>query len=271
MNDSQIAQYLKRIQLDDFEVNLGGLKRLQEQHTIHIPFENLDIVVGRAIALNPERLFDKIVLNNRGGYCFELNILFAELLNSLGFSVQPVLGRVWFSNPLNTPPRNHLAYLITLEGKTFVCDVGFGGLVNRFPLDIHTSDPVDDKDGMVRVVPIHEGEFMVQRQTEKGWENQYSFEEVEISKDDIEIAHYYMSTHPNSHLIKHKCVGRNTEHGRIGLFNNKFTLRKGMKIVNRNRVEFGDVWLTLLKNEFSIDLDFTEEELAVLLEQHVLS
>jgi N-hydroxyarylamine O-acetyltransferase len=267
MTDSEITQYLSRIKIDACNADLAGLMKLQEQHTENIPFENLDIVVGREISLDYHRLFEKIIRKNRGGYCFESNILYAKLLKALGFSPQPVLGRVWLSNPKRIPPRNHLAYLVELDGKTYLTDVGFGGLITRIPLDINLSSPVHDKDGLMRVVQLNEREFMVQRQNEKGWANQYSFENIEISRRDIEISHYYMSTNPESHLYYHKCIGRNTKEGRIGLFNNKMSTRKGIKVVKKKRVEFGDEWLEIIKNDFSIDLDFSEEELRTLFEK----
>ncbi|MFT6707903.1 MAG: arylamine N-acetyltransferase, partial [Flavobacteriales bacterium] len=220
MKDTEIAKYLSRMKIDDCNPNLEGLTKLQEHHMENIPFENLDIVVGRNIALDYPHLFDKVVIKKRGGYCFELNTLYAELLKSLDFSPKPVLGRVWLSNPKGTPPRNHLAHLVDLGGKTYVTDVGFAGLITRIPLDINVTAPVNDKDGLVRVVPIADHQFMIQRQTEKGWTNLYSFENVEISEEDIHISNYYMSTHPKSHFCCHKFVGKNTKEGRIGLFNN---------------------------------------------------
>lgn len=267
MKDPAITKYLSRIKVDDCNSDLLGLTNLQEQHMENIPFENLDIVVGRAIALNQEHLFDKLITGRRGGYCFELNLLYAELLKSLGFAPKPVLGRVWLSNPKGTPPRNHLAHLVELDGKTYVTDVGFGGLITRIPLDINVSTPVDDKDGMVRIVEFADHQFMIQRQNEKGWASQYSFENVEISTEDIAISNYYMSTHPNSHFFYHRFVGRNTKEGRIGLFNNKMSTRVGMKVVDKKRVDFGGDWLEVIKKEFSLHLDFSEKELTVLFEK----
>jgi arylamine N-acetyltransferase len=269
MKDSEISKYLSRVKLDDCNSDLDGLTKLQEQHMENIPFENLDIAVGRKIELDHRHLFDKMILKNRGGYCFELNTLYAELLKSLGFSPKPVLGRVWLSNPKGLPPRNHLAYTVNLEGKTYITDVGFGGLVTRIPLDINVSSPVNDKDGAVRILPLADHQFMVQRKTEKGWASQYSFENVEISEEDIYIANYYMSTNPRSHFCRHKFVGKNTKEGRIGLFNNKIAIRKGMKMVNKKRVEYGEDWLGIVKNDFSIDLDFSKEELLVLFENNL--
>ena len=229
----------------------------------------MDIVVGRKIALDILHLFDKIVIKKRGGYCFELNILYAELLKSLGFSSKPVLARVWLSNPKRTPPRNHLANIVDLEGRTYVTDVGFGGLISSIPLDINVSSPVNDKDGMVRVVPLADHQFMIQRHNEKEWTNLYSFENVEISEEDIDISNYYMSTNSKSHFFYHKFVGRSTKEGRIGLFNNKVSIRKGIKVVDKKRVDFGVDWIETIKNEFSLNLDFSENELNVLFENNL--
>ncbi len=271
MKDPEISKYLSRIKLDDCNPNLASLKELQEHHTENIPFENLDIVVGRSIALNYAHLFDKVILKQRGGYCFELNTLYAELLKSLGFSSKPVLGRVWLSNPKKMPPRNHLAHLVDLDGRTYVTDVGFGGLISSIPLDINIESAVNDKDGLVRVTKFGDHQFMIQRHTEKGWTNLYSFDNMEISEEDIEISNYYMSTHPNSHLHFHKCVGRNTKEGRVGLFNNKFSIRKGIKLMKSKRIEYGDNWTELLNTEFSLNLDFSEKELNVLFEKELRS
>ena len=268
MNDPEIAQYLKRIKLNHCLPNLEGLTQLQDHHTKHIPFENLDIVVGREIALDLPHLFEKVIIKKRGGYCFELNTLYADLLKSVGFSLKPVLGRVWLSNPLNTPPRNHLAHLVDLEGKTYVTDVGFGGLMTRVPLDINDSSPVHDNIGQVRVIPFTDHQFMIQRETEKGWTNQYSFENIEISEEDIHISNYYMSTHPKSIFYSHKCIGKNTKDGRLGLFNNKISIRKGIKVVDKIRLDLKQDWLEAIKNEFSLQLDFSERELNILFKEN---
>lgn len=266
MNENEITSYLSSIKLDNCAANLEGLKRLQAQHMENMLFENLDIIVGRKIALDTPHLFDKMILKKRGGYCFELNTLYAELLKSLGFFPQPVLGRVWLSNPKSTPPRNHLALLVKLEGKTYVTDVGFGGLVSRIPLNIHVATPIKDKDGLVRIIPFRDHQFMIQRQTTKGWSHLYSFETVEISEEDISISNYYMSTNPNSHFFYHKFVGKNTVDGRIALFNNKISFRKGVQIMDKRRVAYGQDWLDILADEFSLLLDFSEGEMERLFE-----
>ncbi len=267
MNDADIFQYLKRIGLTDCSADLSGLTKLQHHHLENIPFENLDIVVGRKIKLDYLHLFEKVVLKKRGGYCFELNTLYADLLKYLGFNPRSVLGRVWLSNPKVTPPRNHLAFLVDLGGRTYLTDVGFGGLVARVPLDIECSSPVNDQDGMIRIVPFSNHQYMIQRETENGWADQYSFENLLISKEDIAISNYYMSTHPNSHFYEHKFVGRNTKEGRMALFNHKISIRKGNKVVDKKRVEYGEDWLAIIRKEFELNLDFSKRELKTLFKE----
>ncbi len=269
MKEHETSNYLSRIQLTDCHTNLEGLTKIQGNHMEHIPFENLDIVVGRDIELGYQNLFDKIITRKRGGYCFELNTLYAELLKSLDFSFKPILGRVWLSNPQKLPPRNHLAHLVELDGNTYISDVGFGGLISSIPLDIHISTPVYDKDGLVKVSPLGQHQYMIQRFNDKEWTNLYSFENIEISEEDISISNYYMSTHPNSHFYHHKFVGRSTQEGRIGLFNNKISTRKGIAVVGKKRIDFGEDWIKIIKSEFSIALDFTEQELNILFERNL--
>jgi len=271
MNDADITKYLERINLTDCTTDLAGLTKLQNHHLENIPFENLDVVVGRQIKLEYSHLFEKIIIKKRGGYCFELNTLYICLLKHLGFHPKPVLGRVWLSNPKVTPPRNHLAYLVDLDGRTYLTDVGFGGLVARVPLDIQVSIPVSDSDGMIRIVPFSNHQFMIQRETENGWEDQYSFENLLISTEDIAISNYYMSTHPNSHFYFHKFVGRNTQDGRIGLFNHKMSIRKGIKIIGKKRVAYGEDWLKTIRKEFELDLDFSKKELERLFKEESLT
>ena len=267
MNHQKVAQYLNRIKVSDCHPTLEGLTKLQKHHMEHIPFENLDIVVGRKIILDLPHLFEKVIIKKRGGYCFELNTLFAVLLKAIGFSPKPVLGRVWLSNPLKTPPRNHLAHLVALEGKTYITDVGFGGFMTRIPLDIYVSTPIRDNVGMIKVIQIDDHQFMIQRETEKGWTNQYSFENIEISKEDIHISNYYMSTNPKSIFYSHKCIGKNTKDGRLGLFNNKISIRKGIKVVDKIQLDLGKDWLEAIKNNFSLQLDFSKRELDILLKK----
>lgn len=104
-----------------------GLAQLQEAHLLNVPFENLSIHYGQPIDLSVDKLYQKVVLQKRGGFCYELNTLFSQLLNSLGFKTQLVSGRV-YSNDKEAygPEFDHLTILVHLPDKSYITDVGFG-------------------------------------------------------------------------------------------------------------------------------------------------
>ena len=264
MNNTKVRQYLEKLQLSKVETTYAGLRALQEQHMKHIPFENLDIVAGRDILLSPEHLFNKIVAGKRGGYCFELNLLYALLLSSLGFEPKSVMGRVWLRNPKQMPPRNHLAHLLELDGKTYLTDVGFGALAPRVPLDISSNSEVEDGDGTVRIITTESNHYMVQRKVRHLWKNQYSFENVKISNDDIQIANFYMSKCKSSHFYRDRYIGLFTQNGRIGLFEDRFSRRVGINTVENLKVSTPEKWLTFIEDTFNMELDCSEAELTVL-------
>ena len=92
MNSFRTQKYLDRLGLSNCSCDFEGLKAIQQKHMLNIPFENLDVVVGRDVVLDRDSLFNKIIERMRGGYCFELNMLHSMLLGSLGFKAKPVLG-----------------------------------------------------------------------------------------------------------------------------------------------------------------------------------
>ena len=268
MKKLEFNEYLKRIRVADCKSTLNDLTKLQQSHMQNIPFENLDVIARRKINLDFENLFTKIVQEGRGGYCFELNILYSHLLKHLGFEPKPVLGRVWLRNPTKTPPRNHLAHLVNLNGKTFVTDVGFGGLTTRIPLNINDNSEINDQDGFVRISSFSENQFMVQRKVKNKWENQYSFENVDISEEDILISNYYMSTNPKSHFYNANFIGKFTSNGRIGLYNNQMSIRKGIEVTDKQNVAYGEEWIDTIKTQFGLELDFSESELQMIFKQN---
>ncbi|HHU22348.1 MAG TPA: arylamine N-acetyltransferase [Clostridiales bacterium] len=121
-------KYLARLGLmRPIPINLESLNTLIYAHLTTIPFENLDIYDLEAdISLGIEDIYNKIVEQGRGGYCFELNGLFMALLQSLGFECHPLAGRVlWLRDYY--PPLGHRVTMVEMEGRRYYCDVGFGG------------------------------------------------------------------------------------------------------------------------------------------------
>ena len=115
------------------DISLATLKGLHFAHVHSVPFENLDIHLGKPISLTPADLFAKIVTHKRGGYCYEVNSFFAMALQAIGFQVECLLARVLF-NLTAVYPRSHQLLLITLNDELWIADVGFGSCCLREPL-----------------------------------------------------------------------------------------------------------------------------------------
>ncbi|MEO5867651.1 MAG: arylamine N-acetyltransferase, partial [Sphingomonas sp.] len=119
--------YLARIRLPARPtLDALGLAALQRAHRLAIPFENLDIRLGRGIRIDSASVFAKLVTAKRGGYCFEQNRLFGDALAALGFVVRPLLARTWLGVS-ETPPLTHTLSLVHIDGQDWVADAGFGG------------------------------------------------------------------------------------------------------------------------------------------------
>jgi len=251
--------YLNRIGFDGpATVSLDCLFELQRAHMLNVPFENLDVYMGRPLKLDPENLFDKIVHKRRGGYCFELNTLYGAALREIGFDVTPILARIWLRNPPETPSLTHMLHKVNIGDQTYISDVGFGGLTTRVPLNISNPAPVDDCVGLIRLHPCAYGQ-MVQRQTPDGWENQFSFAGEPAILSDILQGNHFTETHPSSHFRHNRFIGLFTEQGRNGLFDLNFTSRAGEALTEKSLAD-ADEWVAFIEQEFGLVLDLSKDE-----------
>jgi N-hydroxyarylamine O-acetyltransferase len=130
-----------------------GLSALHLAHLIHVPFENLDIHLGRRIDLAPQAVLDKIVTQGRGGFCYELNSAFAWLLGRCGMAVELLQARVTTADGALGPPFDHLALRVTIGGERFLADVGFGAH-SSCPLRLDARGPQADPGGSFELRPV---------------------------------------------------------------------------------------------------------------------
>ncbi|WP_240348298.1 arylamine N-acetyltransferase [Methylomonas sp. EFPC1] len=129
--------YLNRIGIAKPEATLAGLCQLQQAQLGAIAFENINPLLGLLPELETAALMEKIVANRRGGYCFELNGLFGQALDELGFAYQPIMARVRMGRN-EGGPRLHLAFIVEAEGDSWLVDAGFGGPSHYRPLRLNT-------------------------------------------------------------------------------------------------------------------------------------
>jgi N-hydroxyarylamine O-acetyltransferase len=130
-----IEHYLKRIRCPAATAPTARfLAELQAHHLQSVPYENLDILAGRPLSLDIATLYGKIVEQERGGYCFELNALFAWLLRALGYEVVDCVARFWRDEERLPPTRRHHVLKVRAESRWFLVDVGVGGVIPVQPL-----------------------------------------------------------------------------------------------------------------------------------------
>ena len=189
--------YLERIGYDGpVEPTLEVLDAVHLAHATTIPFENLDILLGRQIRLDLATLQDKIVRDRRGGYCFEHNTLFAAVLEAVGFDVTRLGALVRFG-ARSVTARAHMALLVEAEGQGRLADVGFGGgsILRSLPID---PGPELDQFGWRFRLVDDDGVRVLQTRRPKGWIDLYGFTfELQYPVDE-EMANHFTSTHPSS-------------------------------------------------------------------------
>ena len=261
MNTQQfdLDAYLQRVGYNGKTApTVDTLKALHHAQLYTIPFENFDIQLGRGINLNTETIFEKLVHQRRGGYCFELNGIFLMALKSMRFDVRALLGRVHKSG---TPSgREHQIELITIKGRQWIADVGFGADTPRTPIPLEFNQPTTHDGLTVRLVSDDRFGIMLQSLKEEGWINLYSFDLGYVCHADIDCGNYFASTHPSSLFVIARVAALPVAHGVITLFNNtlKETIAGNESI---QELEEGQAYLDALKHYFGIELDAPYENL----------
>jgi N-hydroxyarylamine O-acetyltransferase len=197
--------------------SLAALAALHRAHLLTVPFENLDISLGRPIRLDTGSLVAKVVESRRGGYCYELNGLFAGLLRSLGYAVGLVSVRVAASDGELTPEYDHLALLVDsplLEVRQLV-DVGFG---DAFMEPLPLRDGTERVEGSKRVGLSHEaGTWTYREDHGDGWRPTYVFTTTQHALAEFEPRNVWQQTSPESHFTRKRVTSLATPTGRITL------------------------------------------------------
>lgn len=205
--------------------SLETLAALQLQHQTVIPFENIDPFLGRPVPIDLPSVERKLVLSERGGYCYEQNLLFAHVLQRLGFVVSNLVARVqWGTDDNTVTPRSHMLLHVRLDHRPYIVDVGFGGNCISAPLVMNRENIQQTNHGAYRCLLV-DGDYWLQLHTEKGWRSMYRFDLTRQYPVDYVAANYYTSTHDDSHFRHSLLAARIFQNGRYTLRNNQLTMR----------------------------------------------
>ncbi|HEX6223345.1 MAG TPA: arylamine N-acetyltransferase [Chryseolinea sp.] len=237
-----------------------GTETLRSIHLLHaqsIPFENLNPLLRLPVILDIDSLYQKLVLNGRGGYCFEHNLLLAEVLKTLGYKVKGLSARVLWNIPEGTiTARGHMLLLVESGNAHFIADVGFGGMTLTAPLllmpDLEQSTPHEK----FRLVQLADG-YRLEAMVQGAWKRVYEFNLQENFQIDYEVTSWYLSNHPTSHFVTGLIAALPFKDGRHALRNVDFATHYLDGSHERKRLDNVPDLRNLLEKTFGIVLPQT--------------
>jgi N-hydroxyarylamine O-acetyltransferase len=234
--------------------SLATLQSLHACHTEAIAFENLNPLLGLPVPLDTLSLVRKLVVEGRGGYCFEHNMLFGRALEALGFRVTGLAARVlWNSDDDAITKRSHMLLRVDLEDHTCIADVGFGGQTLTGPLelvpDVEQTTPHED----FRLVALG-GDYKLQARIEKDWRTLYRFDLQRQHAVDYEAANYFLSTHPGSIFRTTLRAARAAPGARHALLNNTYAVHHTHGRTEKRTLTTVEEIRRTLEREFLLEL-----------------
>lgn len=258
-----VAAWLRRIGYDGArEPVLATLRGVITAHAATIPFESIDVLLGRPPKLDIGSLQRKIIAGGRGGYCFELNTLFRTGLVALGFRVTSLLARVIRGMEAGAPgSATHMALRVDLAEGPFLADVGFGNLTPTAPLAMSPGLEQETPHEPMRLWPVGE-ELALQARFGDDWQNIYRLSPHPRLDIDYEVANWFTATHPASPFLNNLIVARPGPNGvRHTLFNDRVTVRGKDASAERYRPGDAAEFRATLETRFGLilsDNDLTE-------------
>lgn len=244
----QVQAYLDRMGYrGSLEPNLQNLQALHQAHMLNVPFENLDIHLGRPIILELPLLYDKIVNQRRGGFCYELNGLFAWLLEELGYPVQRFQAGVFGRDGKQGPDFDHMLLKIELD-EPVIADVGFGdSFIQPIAFD---GTPSLQRGVAYRIQTVENGYHMQSRKPTEAWAAQYAFTGQPQELGAYEAMCHYQQTSPESNFTKKTVCSLATPDGRVTVSNGRL-----IRTIGENKKEEpihdDDTYRALLKDLFN--------------------
>ncbi len=226
-SDIDLPRYLARIGYDGpLAPTLEVLAALQAAHIAAIPFEAIDVLTGAGIDISAKAVDAKLIGARRGGYCFEQNGLFLRVLQAIGFAAEGLLARVRWMLPDDAPatPRTHMVVRVTLDGRPWLADVGFGATVPPAPLAFVSAAPQETRHETYRIAR-RGGEWQLAARIEGEWRALYVIDDKAPPAIDYVVGNWYTATHPDSHFRHQLIAARTTAEARYGLRDNRLSIR----------------------------------------------
>lgn len=232
---------------------LETLAKLVVTHATAIAYENIDVLLNRPPKLDLSSLQKKMIAADRGGYCFEQNMLFRGGLRSLGYKVTSLQARVVRGLEINAPrPMLHMVLRVDLPEGPYLADVGFGNLAPTAPLKLWPSIEQATPHEVMRFIAMGD-ELTLQSKLGESWEHIYRVVLLPRFDAEYEICNWFTGTHPQSPYLNNLIAALPGPNGtRLTLFNSRFTVRHPSGHIERWALkDQGDYW-NVLRDRFGI-------------------
>jgi N-hydroxyarylamine O-acetyltransferase len=207
------------------------LRELQRAFLLAVPFENLDIHLGRRIGITPEAVYRKVIEQRRGGFCFELNSLFHDLLFELGFEVKFLAARMMRDGRPGTP-MGHMVLRVDVDGAAWLTDVG-NGKSAREPLNFDGSNTTTAEGISFRVGESEPGLALLETDDDGNWQPRFIIDPQPRRRDEFHAVCDWTQTSPESIFTQRRACTLARPDGRVLLMNNQLTITERDKIEER--------------------------------------
>lgn len=224
----KLSDYLTRIGYEgDVGNNAATLIQLVQKQLQSIPFENTEVQAKRIPSMVPEDIVDKILIRRRGGYCYEINGVFAMALTAIGFEWYFAGARPMFY-PLRRP-KTHMVLIVRIDGEEYLCDTGFGGYGLRAPLKIEETEITQDTDRFR--LEYLDGEYVLSSLVQGEWQRQYGFALQRQEWIEFSLANYFNATNPDTIFTQKKLAIMQTSRGR------KILVDQELKLIEEGQLQ----------------------------------
>lgn len=249
-----LGGYLERIGVDPRGTlvrapSRDALAGLHKAHVRAFTFDNIDVLLGQHPGVSLDAVQEKFIGRGRGGYCFEHSTIFAAALEGLGYDVRRHLGRVGDPATGAQQGRTHMVVEVVIDGQRLLCDPGFGmSLLRPIPM---TDGAEDDylPGWRHRLRRTDEGDWVLYRRREGGWEVAHTTDELAVKPVDVVIGHHFTSTYPGSHFTTGLMVARHLPGRHVTVTHETLTVRVPGQPTEHRSLRDGELvqWLVTLE------------------------
>lgn len=256
-----LAEYFNRISYpaaslpSSSKIGIKELSAIMRQQLFTVPFENTQVQAGSTPSLKPENIVTKIIEHKRGGYCYEVNGLFALALEAMGVDYYFVAARPMFYSTMR--PKTHMAIIVELDGERYLCDLGFGSYGLRAPFPVSQLDVEIQQDSdAFKLTQTGEREYCLQAKVNGAWANQFGFDFYPQEWIDFSPANHMNATHHDSIFVQKLLIVQHHEQGRTILFGSNLKHMLAGATSHTEHIDKADLHDIVLR-EFGLQMPYT--------------